>query len=89
MPNQRVDIHLEYTQPTKMEQESEYLIEQQGSDSVVTWTVRGDNNFIGKLMCTFVDMDKMVGGMFEQGLSDLKTLVEKSGSGAPPSTKSK
>ena len=36
----------------------------------------GQNNFLSKAICMFVDMDKMVGGMFEQGLAQMKSVVE-------------
>jgi hypothetical protein len=36
----------------------------------------GQNNFLSKAMCLFVDMDRMVGGMFEQGLAQMKTVLE-------------
>jgi uncharacterized protein YndB with AHSA1/START domain len=76
VPNQRVGVRLEYEEPMPMTQKSEYLIQASGSRSVVTWKVQGANSFLGRLMCTFMNMDKMVGGMFEKGLSNLKTLVE-------------
>lgn len=78
VPNKQVDIRLEYTQPMYMTQDSVYLITPSGNQSVVTWKVQGKNSFGGRLMCLFMNMDKMVGGMFEKGLSNLKTLVEKS-----------
>ena len=37
----------------------------------------GQNNFLAKAICMFVDMDKMVGGMFDQGLAQMKTVVER------------
>jgi hypothetical protein len=37
----------------------------------------GQNNFLSKAICLFVDMDKMVGTMFEQGLTQMKTVVER------------
>jgi uncharacterized protein YndB with AHSA1/START domain len=77
-PNQRVGIKLEYVKPMNMTQDSEYLLNSSGNQSVVTWKVQGKNTFPGRLMCVFVNMDKMVGGMFEKGLSNLKTLMEKS-----------
>src|SRR5262249_6437308 len=76
VPNQKVGIRLEYTKPMNMVQDSEYLVKTDGQASVVTWKVTGKNNFVGRLMCAFMDMDKMVGGMFELGLSNLKKLVE-------------
>ena len=36
----------------------------------------GKNNFIAKAFCMFVSMDKMIGGQFEKGLADLKSVVE-------------
>lgn len=33
--------------------------------------------FVSKVMCVFLDMDKMIGQEFEKGLGDLKTLAEK------------
>ncbi len=77
IPNQKVGIKLEYVKPMNMTQDSQYLLSSQGEQTVVTWKVQGKNNFMGRLMCVFVNMDKMVGGMFEKGLSNLKTLVEK------------
>jgi hypothetical protein len=36
----------------------------------------GKNNFIGKAFCLFMNMDKMIGGQFEKGLTDMKAVVE-------------
>jgi hypothetical protein len=30
-------------------------------------------------MCLFINMDRMVGGQFEQGLSNMKNVVERHG----------
>jgi hypothetical protein len=76
IPDKEVDIQLAYTSPMNMTQDSAYIIQSSGKDSVVTWRVKGRNTFPGRVMCAFVDMDKQVGGFFEKGLSNLKTLVE-------------
>jgi hypothetical protein len=39
--------------------------------------MQGTNNFIGKAMGLVFDFDRMIGGDFEAGLANLKTLVEK------------
>ncbi len=75
--NQRVVIQLEYVKPMTMQQTSYYLISPQGNQTSVTWKVTGRNSFPGRIICTFMNMDKRVGGMFEKGLSNLKNLVEK------------
>lgn len=79
VPNERVDLKLEYTEPMNMVQDSSYVITPEATGSKVTWSVSGRNNFIGRLMCLFVDIDKMVGPMFEKGLANLKGLVEGAG----------
>lgn len=76
IPNEKVGIELEYSEPVVMHQHSDYLIRADGSGSIVTWRVTGKNNFIGRLMCVFMDMDKVVGSMFEKGLANLKRIVE-------------
>lgn len=74
--NQLVGIQLEYTRPMHMTQYSEYIVKSGGEQTIVEWRVTGKNNFIGRLMCLFMNMDKMVGGMFEKGLANLKQVVE-------------
>ncbi len=77
VPHQKVGIQLEYVKPYEMKQYSEYLVASSGNETTVTWRVTGQNNFMGRFICLFMSMDKMVGGMFEKGLSNLKALVEK------------
>ena len=36
----------------------------------------GHQNFIEKAMCLFVSMDKMIGGEFEKGLAQMKSVAE-------------
>ena len=36
----------------------------------------GNNNFIGKAMGLVMNCDKMVGGQFEKGLAQMKSVVE-------------
>jgi hypothetical protein len=75
--NQVVRTRIEYVEPFKMAQDSELLMKPATGGTTVVWTVRGKNSFMGRLMCTFMNMDKMVGGTFEKGLTSLKNKVEK------------
>lgn len=77
VPGKVVGIKIEYSKPMVMEQYSEYILEPNGNQTDMTWKVQGKNTFMGKLMSLFFNMDKMVGGMFEKGLSNLKKIVEK------------
>ncbi len=78
VPNEKVEIRIEYAKPMTMTQTSVYSIQAAENQSKVTWMVTGHNNgFMERMMCVFVDMDTIVGGMFEKGLTNLKALVEK------------
>jgi hypothetical protein len=76
IPNERVTVKLEYEKPFAMTQEAAYVLKSAGKQTEVTWLVQGNKNFVSKVMCTFMNMDKMVGGTFEKGLAELKALVE-------------
>jgi hypothetical protein len=45
--------------------------------SQVTWAMSGAQPFIGKLVSVFINIDKMVGKDFEEGLNNLRALAEK------------
>ena len=82
-PAELVRIKLEFFKPFAATNAAQFSFKpagQGGADAstLVTWTMSGQNNFLSKAMCMFVDMDKMVGGMFEQGLTQMKTVVERS-----------
>jgi hypothetical protein len=47
-----------------------------GDHTAVTWSMTGDVNFAAKAVHLFVDMDKMIGGNFEKGLAEMKSVVE-------------
>ena len=42
----------------------------------VTWAMDGPMNYLSKVMCLFISMDKMIGGDFEKGLSNLERVSE-------------
>ena len=77
-PAELVRIKLEFFKPFAATNNAEFSFKPAGADSTaVTWTMTGQNNFLSKAICMFVNMDKMVGGMFEQGLAQMKAVVEK------------
>jgi hypothetical protein len=39
--------------------------------------MHGPNLFAGKVISTFINIDRMVGNDFEAGLANLKTIAEK------------
>jgi uncharacterized protein YndB with AHSA1/START domain len=77
VPYSLVRTRLDYVKPFESTNTVEFNLKSEGNQTVVTWSNEGKNKFIGRIMCTlFFNMDKMVGGMFEKGLADLKTLAE-------------
>ena len=77
-PGELVRIRLEFFKPFEATNAAEFSFKPAGADgTAVTWTMTGRNNFLSKAICLFVDMDRMVGGMFEQGLTQMKTVVER------------
>jgi hypothetical protein len=42
----------------------------------VTWAMHGPAPFMAKIMHTFINMDRMVGGQFQQGLTSMKAVAE-------------
>lgn len=75
-PNERIFIKLEFLRPFSATNDAEFLLTPDGSKTLVTWNLTGQKNFFFKAMGLFMNMDKMVGGDFEKGLAQLKTIVE-------------
>ena len=75
-PSSHVKIDLEFIKPFAAQNVTEFMLKPDGDTTEVTWTMHGKNGFIGKAMCLVMDMDKMVGGDFEKGLAQMKTVIE-------------
>ena len=75
-PGELVRIKLEFFKPIAATNTAEFSFRSVGDGTAVTWTMTGQNNFLARAICVFVNMDRMVGGMFEQGLAQMKTVVE-------------
>jgi len=75
-PHEKIGIRLEFVRPMEDACHVEFTFQPQGEQTQVTWSMFGENNFVGKAMCLFMDLDKVAGGQFEQGLANLKSVVE-------------
>lgn len=68
---------LVFKEPFESVAEASIIMKAVGDDQVeVTWAMDQAADFGTKIMCVFMDMDKMIGPDFEKGLSRLKPLVE-------------
>lgn len=75
-PDERVRIKLVFLKPMKGENETLITFAPQANDTLVTWSMYGKNNFMGKAMSLFINCDKMMGEQFEQGLRNLNEHVK-------------
>jgi len=78
-PNESIRIQLAFIKPFEGQADVGFTFEPQGDDTLVTWSMHGENSFIEKAFCMFMDMDAMIGRDYEQGLANMKEIVE-----APP-----
>lgn len=71
----RVDFRLEFLAPFKATNQAALAFSPGDGGTTVKWTMDGRNDFLGKAMCVFMDMDKAVGGDFEKGLAALDSVA--------------
>ena len=75
-PYELIRFKLEFLKPFKATNTAEFIFKPEGKQTTVTWSMYGKNNFISRAVGLFMDCDKMVGGQFEQGLAQMKSMVE-------------
>lgn len=75
--NDRIDNRLVFLKPFKSESDGYYIFEGQGAQATkVTWGFRGQNKFPATMFMLFINMDKVVGKDFDEGLQNLKKILE-------------
>ncbi len=75
-PHELVKIKLEFLKPFAATNTAEFRFRPNGDRTDVTWTMYGTNNFMSKAIHLALNMDKMVGGQFEEGLANMKSVLE-------------
>ena len=75
-PSDLIRIKLEFLKPFEATNTAEFTFKPEGSETAVTWSMEGQNNFIAKAVCLFMNMDQMLGGQFEKGLASMKSVAE-------------
>jgi hypothetical protein len=71
-----IAIKLDFEAPFEAHNMAEFLLMPDGDAIAVTWSVRGPQPYIAKVMSIFFNMDKMIGSDFEVGLGNLKRVAE-------------
>lgn len=82
-PDELVEVEQVFVKPYAGKCRLAFTLVPAAGGTKVTWKMDGTNDFFGKAFCLFMDMDAMLGTPFEQGLANLKQVVEK---GAAPAT---
>jgi polyketide cyclase/dehydrase/lipid transport protein len=75
-PNELIRIKLEFVRPFKATNTAEFAFRPEDDRTVITWSLAGRHNFLGKAVGLVMNMDRMIGGNFEKGLADLKRIAE-------------
>lgn len=75
-PYNHIQIRLEFMEPFASVNTTDFTIDGDSTQSTVTWSMYGENNFISKAFGLFMDMDSMIGADFEKGLASMKEIVE-------------
>ncbi len=77
MDGERIEGELRFMKPFKSESNCYFITDETAHGKTkVTWGFSGNNKFPMSIMMLFMSMDKMVGKDFEEGLSNLKELME-------------
>lgn len=75
-PNERINIKLDFFKPFEGTHTAEFTFAPAGTQTEVSWSMYGRNDFIGKAMGLIIDCEKMMGDMFNQGLAAIKAIAE-------------
>jgi len=75
-PTDHIKIELEFIRPFAANNIIEFKLKTDGNKTDITWTMSGKNNFVSKAFNLVMNMDKLVGGDFENGLAQLKAVAE-------------
>jgi len=75
-PNELMLFKLDFVKPMKATNITEFAFKPDGRQTVVKWMMSGKRNFIGKAVGLVISCEKMIGGNFEKGLADMKSLAE-------------
>jgi hypothetical protein len=77
-PNDLIRIRLEFLKPFAATHTAEFTFKPEGDRTRVTWNMFGEKNFLSKAIGLFMNMDKMIGDNFEQGLAQLESAAKAS-----------
>ncbi len=75
-PSEFIGITIEFFRPFAANNQIVFTFVATGDTTTVTWTMNGNNSFMGKAMSLVMDCERLIGGPFAQGLARLKAISE-------------
>jgi uncharacterized protein YndB with AHSA1/START domain len=76
-PGELVRARMEFKEPFAATHTADFTFRREEDGTVVSWSMYGSNDFLGKAVSLFIDCDKMIGDEFSKGLATLKGKYEK------------
>jgi uncharacterized protein YndB with AHSA1/START domain len=77
-PSEEVSIQLEFVKPFAATNRATFTMSPSAQGTEVHWIMEGDNGFAAKAFSLFMNMDKIVGKDFEEGLANLSSAARSS-----------
>lgn len=74
--NELLSIKIQFLKPFAATNQTTFKLSPAANGTQVSWLMQGNNGFAAKAFSLFVDMDKLVGKDFEQGLANLNTAAQ-------------
>ena len=74
--NDRVDIHLTFTEPWESEDDTYYTFTEDNGQTTITWGMDGSSPFPMNVMMMAMNVEKMIGEDYDKGLNNLKERCE-------------
>ena len=75
-PPSRLELRLDFVKPFAATNTTEFLLLPEDGGTRVTWAMYGRSNYGWKVMGLVMNMDRMIGRDFEEGLDNLRQVVE-------------
>jgi uncharacterized protein YndB with AHSA1/START domain len=83
VPNERINLYLEFEEPFKGEAESEFRFKLENGQTKVTWSMNGKSDPVHKMVRGVMPMEMMIGSSYEKGLKKLEDIVRPSDAPKP------
>ncbi len=82
-PSELVRMKLDFVRPFAGTSDVQFTFQPQGGQTVVTWSMQSQKNFVMKAMGLVMDCEEMCGTQFDEGLANMKNIVEEASNRNP------